>query len=293
VSYDTVEASVESSQPREYGVITHGNVTYRFSLAARDLVVSGVVYPVIAGMRSEQSPAGVGKQSEMKLTMPIDHALCRRYTQNGVPPKVVTCTLYRQQSDLSTEQLWTGNILSMAVNDECTEASFNIRSRAASALLRVLPTVTAGRMCPYVWGDTLCGVDPNGTGPTALPHKVTTTVTAINGRVVRVNLSTIPAADDLREGWATNGYFKDVTSGEIMTILDHTDPSPGVSTLADLTLEAIIAGLAVGSSVEVFAGCPREIVTCSAKFANKQRYGGEPQLPTENPMAPQSYGVPE
>jgi hypothetical protein len=293
VSFDTTEASVQDSQPREYGEIVHGNVTYRFSFASRDLVVGGVIYPAIAGTRGAQSPAGVGKAAEMTITMPIDHAFCRRYTRNAVPPKLVTCTLWRQQSDLTTEQIWTGNILSMSVNDDCTEASFNVRSRAASALLRVLPTVRAGRMCPYVWGDTLCGVDPDGTGPTGLPHKVTTTVTAIDGRIVRVNLSTIPAADDLRDGWATNGYFTDAASGEIMTILAHDDPSPGVSTLADLTLEAVISGLAVGSSVEVYAGCPREIVTCSAKFANKQRYGGEPQLPTKNPMAPQSYGVPE
>jgi hypothetical protein len=291
MSYDTTEASIQDSQPREYGQIVHGNVTYRFSLSARDLVVGGVIYPAIAGTRGAQSPAGVGKHAEMSLTIPIDHAFCRRYTRNAVPPKLVTATLWRLQSDDTTEQIWTGNILSMSVNDDCTEASFNIRSRAASSLLRVLPTVLVGRMCPYVWGDTLCGVDPNGTGPTGLPHKVTTTVTAIDGRVVRVNLSTIPAADDLREGWATNGYFKDVASGEIMTVLKHDDPSPGVSTLADLTLEAIISGLVVGSSVEVVAGCPREIVTCSEKFANKQRYGGLPQLPTENPFVPQSFGV--
>ena len=291
MTFDTLEASVQDSQPREYGEITHGSVSYRFSFADRDLVVGGVIYPAIAGSRGDQSPAGVGKQAEMTLTLPIDHAFCRRYTRNAVPPKLVTCTLYRQQSDDSTEQIWTGNIISMSVNDDCTEASFNIRSRVASRLLTVLPTVRAGRMCPYVWGDTLCGVDPNGTGPTALPHKVTTTVTAIDGRVVRVNLSTIPAADPLRDGWATNGYFKDVASGEIMTILDQADLSPGVSTIADLTIEAVIAGLTVGSSVEVFAGCPREIITCGEKFDNQKRFGGLPQMPTANPFTPQSFGV--
>lgn len=291
MSFDTLEASVQDSQPREYGVITHGNVTYRFSFADRDMLVSNVLYPAISGHRGEQALAGVGQPKEMALTLPIDHAFCRRYTRNAVPPKLVTCTLWRQQSDGTSEQIWTGNILSMSVNDDCTEASFNIRARAASALLRVLPTVRAGRMCPYVWGDTLCGVDPNGTGATGLPNKVTTTVSAINGRVVRVDLPTIPAADSLRSGWATNGYFKDVTSGEIMTVLDQADISPGVTTFANLTLEAIISGLVVGSSVEVYAGCPREIVTCSAKFANKQRYGGFPQLPIANPFTPQSFGV--
>lgn len=291
MSFDGQEASVQDSQPREYGVITHGNVTYRFSFADRDMVVSGVLYPAIAGSRGSQSLAGVGKPAEMTITLPIRHAFCRRYTRNAVPPKLVTCTLYRQQSDGSTAQLWSGNILSMKVNDDCTEASFNVRSRAASAFVRLLPTVRAGRMCPYVWGETLCGVDPEGTGATGLPNKVSATVVAINGRVVRVNLSTIPAADPLRTGWATNGYFKDVASGEIMTVLDQTDTDPGITTFADLTLEAIIAGMTVGSSVEVFAGCPREIVTCSEKFANKQRYGGDPQLPIANLFATQGSGV--
>lgn len=291
MSFDTTAASVQDSRPREYGAITHGSITYRFSFAEREVVVGGVVYPAIAGMRGPQAPAGVGKPNEIILTLPINHALCRRWTLNATPPRAPECTIWRLESDGNTDQIWSGRLISMSVNDDCTEASFNIRSRVAGRLLVVLPTVSAGRMCPYVWGDTLCGVDPNGTGPTALPHKVTTTVVSINGRELRVDLSTIPAGDDLREDWAANGYLKDVASGEIATILTHTDPNPGLTTFADLTLDGVIAGMTVGSSVEVYAGCPREIVTCSAKFANKQRYGGFPQLPIANPFTPQSWGV--
>lgn len=291
MSFDSLEASVQDSQPREYGQIVHGNVTYRFSFADRDLVVGGVIYPAIAGMRGPQKPAGVGNATEMILTLPIDHAFCRRYTANGVAPKVCLCTIWRQQSDGSTDQLWIGQILSMSVDDENTEASFNVRSRGASALNRRLPTVSAGRMCPYVWGEALCGVDPNGTGRTGLPNKVTTTVLAIDGRTIRVDLSTIPAADPLREGWASNGSFKHVLSGEIMTVLSQDDESPGASTIAKVTLDSTIYGMKVGDSVEIEAGCGRDIVTCSAKFGNKQRFGGFPQLPTANPFVPQSFGA--
>lgn len=290
-AFDQLEASGERSKPREYATISYGSTNHYISFADRDLVIGGVVYTATAASRGELTPAGVGKQTEMTITLPIDHAFCRRYVANGIPPKVITCTVSRQQADLSTQQIWNGNITSMSVDDDCTEASFRIRPRAAEQLLRVLPTVSAGRMCPYVWGDTLCGVDPLGTGPTGLPHRVVTTVFSVNGREVHANLASIPAADPLRVGWATNGYLKHVPSGEIMTVLKHEDPSPGVSTLAYLTLDALVYGMNIGDSIEVYAGCPRTIVICSAKFANKQRYGGDPQLPRENPMAPASFGV--
>jgi hypothetical protein len=284
-------ASSESSQPREYGVIAYGTTNHYFCFADRDMVVSGIVYPAIAGARGELAPAGVGKPTEMVLTLPIDHAFCRRYTANVVPPKVITCTLSRQDG-ANTEQIWTGNITSMSVDDDCTEASFRVRSRAAEQLLRVLPTVTAGRMCPLVWGlSSLCGVDPDGTGPTGLPHKIVTTVLSVNGREVHATLAAIPAADPLRDNWATNGYLKHVPSGEIFTILKHEDPSPGVSTLAYLTLDAVVFGMNLGDSIEVYAGCPRIITTCNAKFANKKHFGGFPQLPTKNPIVP--FGVTE
>src|SRR6184192_4063576 len=108
-----IAASSEASQPREYGSITYGSTTHNFCFADRDMVVSGTIYPVIAGARGEWVPAGIGHEAEMVLTLPIDHAFCRRYVANAVPPKLITCTIWRQDG-AATDQIWNGNITSMS-----------------------------------------------------------------------------------------------------------------------------------------------------------------------------------
>jgi hypothetical protein len=291
VSFDSLESSVEQSQPREYFTITHGTTTYNNAFASRDLVIGGTIYTAIAAARGELNPAGAGKVTELMLTLPIDHAFCKRYTQQGVPPKIITVVVSRQQSDNSTDQIWAGYVHSMSVDDNCTEATFRCSSRAIESTLRVVPTIAAGKTCPLIWSSARCGVVRSGTGPTGLSHVTTVTVIAVNGRDVQVDLTAIPAADALRSGWATGGELKHIASGEIMTIRTQTDFSPGVSTLATLSLQAQIIGMGVGDSIEVAAGCSREIFTCNAKFGNKQRFGGFPALPTQNPFTPQSWGV--
>lgn len=40
----------------------------------------------------------------------------------------------------------------------------------------------------------------------------------------------------------------------------------------------------VGSSINVYAGCPHSIDFCNRKFLNAVNFGGFPQVPTNNPF---------
>jgi hypothetical protein len=289
-AYDTAEASVEDSQPRELVSISinDGVTVYRHTSSVRDIVYGGNTYTAIPIERGPVTVTMPDKEEDCVLTLPIDHALARRYTKYGTPPKKIAVTIYRQNGGI-TEQIWGGEISSMSC--EGRVASFRIPSRAGQWMLRPIPAFTASRACPFFVFDSNCGVSRTGSGPSGLPHKVTTTVLYVNGRDVRVDLSTITASDPLRSDWAEEGELLHVTTGERMTVYKQTDLGPGVSTVADLQLQAPIVGLAIGDSVEVYAGCPLDITTCNDKFDNKEAFGGLPQLPKKNPFTPAGWGV--
>lgn len=290
MTYASAEASVQDSEPRERFVISvnDGATVYRHTSATRDTTYDGDYYTTIALDRGAVAITMPGELQDLTLRLPIDHPLVKRWPQLGVPPMKVELTVYRDNGG-ETRTIWYGEILSM--RSRRGTAEFRVPSKVGEWMMRPIPALVASRSCPFFVGDTNCGVDMTGAGPTAVPHRVVTTVTYVNGRDVRVNLSTIPAADPLREGWCEGGRIKHVATGEWMTIHTQTDLNPGTSTVADLRMQLPIPGLKVGDSVEVYASCRLDITTCRVKFDNKQRFGGAPQMPLKNPFTPQGWGI--
>lgn len=290
------EMSAEDSQPREFLDITHGTTTHRIACGTRDLAVGADVYGAIPSARGDLGVATVGNPKELSLTLPSDHALVRRYSALGCPPRTITVTLWRKQLRSGEIRVaFTGEIDSMGYDNDGIEATFRIRERASLALLRAVPNAVASRTCQNALYDSGCKVDRNGIGPTVLNFKVPATVLHVNGREVRVDLGHL-----LRNGdWAKGGELV-VTSGtalgEPMTIETQTDLNPGFSAVATLALQAPIYGLKVGDTVDVFAGCDFSIDGphgCGPKFDNKDNFKGFPQLPARNPHIPTKLVVPE
>lgn len=293
MSADTIEASEQDSSPRELIDIVHGTVAYRITFADHDLADGTNVYTATPGARGEIGVVGVGNtQKEMTLTLPIDHALARRYLAQGNPPKLITVTVRRKyypSGDI--EQQWVGEITSMGCSDDGTQAVFRVVARAGKALLRVIPNVTAGRTCPHPLYGAMCKISRTGSNPDAIPYRFTTTVMFVSGREVRVDLTNVPAANVNRASWLRAGEFTHSASGEIMTILEQEDLTPGFSTVAKLTLESNVYGMAVGDTVVLQAGCSKEIAMCHSKFGNRQRFGGFNRLPKrQNIHMPQNNG---
>lgn len=292
MSFDDDEASTQDSEPREFFEISinSGVTVYRHALGTRDMAVDAVLYTAIASERGEIGVNKSGDGKELTLTLPIDHPLAQRYTQNGVPPKKITLSLWRRQSGGAVERQFVGDITSMSVDDENTLAVFRVPSRAGETQLRVIPNVVLGKKCPHVLGDTMCRLDFAGSSPSGVPHRVTTTVQHVNGREVRVDLVGVTASDDYRETWAVHGQLHHIASGERMTIISQTDQNPGVSTVATLSMQAVIAELKIGDTVEIFVGCDWLIETCHLKFNNRHNFAGAELLPDANPFIPGSTG---
>lgn len=284
MSFYDDQASAEANQPREFYVIEVGDpavTTYRVASGNRDLVVNidgmtSVVHEAIAVARTDVGVPSSGQSKDLTLTLPVDHALVKRYLLQGVPPKVVNVRVYELQVVSGEfEQIWVGKVTSMSVEGEV--AKFRIPSRMTETMLRVLPTITAGKQCPHILYDDLCQVSRTGSHA-GLAHKVTTTVIYVNGRDVRVDLGSTS-----RNGtWSENGEVYHQATGERMTVRSQTDLNPGVSAVADLSMQSQIPELKVGDTVEIYAGCTKLIGVCHARFGNRYHFGGFNRMPSKN-----------
>ncbi len=279
-SFRDLEASIESSQPREYCRIAYGTTEHLIAFADRDIVTAeGKIYKAVAADRGQIAVAGAGKSTALELTLPLDHAFVKRYLSQGTPPRLITFTLWRQQADGSVEQQFVGEITSMNVDDDNTSAVFRVPSRASESLLRVIPNVTCGKTCPHMLFDSMCKVE-RVLGTTYF----STTVTSKTGREIRLSLAA--PFGPYRSDWAEGGEVHHPSSGERMTVIDQADDNPGVLTTTTLTQQAPIVEMKVGDTVEVYAGCDHTLETCVNKFNNRQNFGGLPHMQKANPFVP-------
>jgi hypothetical protein len=269
--FETAEASIQDSAPREFFDIALPTVTYRVASGNRDLNIGGLIYTAIPVARGEISVDTAKSRRELELSLPINHAVAQRWTLQGLPPAQITVTAWRLQDGAGEyERVWLGRIIAMTADGVI--AKFRVTSRAGEVALRQVPNVTIGKSCPIRLYGSLCGIDRNS-------FKITPSMISLNGRIVRVDMGASHGVD-----WAEGGEFKHVPSGERVTIREQADVSPGVSTTADLTLRWAIPGMQLTDAIEIYAGCKRDETTCNTKFANRQNYRGLPEIPAASPL---------
>ena len=115
--------------------------------------------------------------------------------------------------------------------------------------------------------DTFCATDG---GPTKTAYKLTTTITAVDSKGVVLTSTDFGLQDD---GYYTRGYIQ---WGEYFRmIVDHTGNN--------ITIRFSLPGFATGQSIDAYAGCDRQLITCRDKFNNILNFFGHPWIPTDNP----------
>lgn len=263
----------------------HGAVKHRITFATHDVVYESAIYKTTGGRRGPLPVPQINKETELEIVLPINHALTRRYLRNLIPPQRIEILIRRLYEDGSIETIFVGEIRSLSIDDDNVEATFRAPTIANDAARRLLPVLSIGRGCPYRLYGPGCLVDENGSA-NGLAFKVQTSVMHVDGRDVRVDLSSTARNGD----WAKGGRLH-VVNGEAETeqvaIRSQMDLNPGSSSVAVLTLAHVIPGLKIGDTVEVLAGCDHTINGthgCHAKFDNKDNFGGSPNMPSDNPF---------
>lgn len=168
----------------------------------------------------------------------------------------------------TAETLWIGKIAKPQFDGPMIDAQC---VHILSELGRSTPTWKIQPYCNYQIYSTPCGVDPEA-------HTVEGTVDAIDG--TSLTLSGLPvdrAADYFAYGRV---YFGAGATYESRSIYGSTAVVAGVVTL---TIDLPFRALAVAAEVSLRPGCDGQSSTCTAKFDNHARFGGEEYTPAGNP----------
>jgi uncharacterized phage protein (TIGR02218 family) len=129
-------------------------------------------------------------------------------------------------------------------------------------------------------GETRCGVNLAGTsvGGTAITQ--TGTLSASTSTTLAVAGLTAP------DGYFTGGIAK-ITSG----------PNAGIERIVKSHVGSAIVvrasfpfAIGTGTTIEIQAGCDRSVATCRAKFANANRFQGEPDIPGNDAVTRRGRG---
>lgn len=276
MTYIEDEGGTETSQPREAIEIRHGLTVYRIATGTRDVIINGNTFKAGPASREKIQVVVLKQDRDFSIQLPTTHPFAQRYNRGGIPPKNITCALYRKQlRSGENERIRFGEITSCSiaggVGAGAHTASFLVVEKPMLAMKRELPSIPVGRACPYTLYEAGCRV-------ARASFRVATTVASHDGaRVTVATMSGHPSQ------WARAGELLHLPTGERMTISDQTG--------SVITIQLPIFELKDGDAVHVFAGCNNAIPDCRDKFDNLANYGGEPLLPKGDVYLPNGYGT--
>jgi len=260
MSYTAIEQSSSSGHPLYLFRFSLGESLWLYTSADHKVVKEEEEYIPVYIKGGKITRTGDIKKNnidiEMASTNPV--ALCFLPGWTG---GIMSITVYRHHyEDNEFSVQWKGRVVSCKWSGSSArlncESTFTIFQRAG--LRRVYQPG-----CPHVLYGPGCNVN-------SASYRVAGTVAAASGKTV-----TITGLSGYSAGWFAGGIVKFGNdrrliiwnSGNNLSVLDA------------------IPNLIVGSAVELWPGCARDMGTCLSKFNNLDNFGGLPFLPNRNPFS--------
>lgn len=285
MTYLGKEESLEDGQPIELYLFSNKEETFAYT-SGPDPVVFGLnTYQPLAISRTDPNLEDVTTARNLGVKVPITEPFARRYL-NFVPASLDTCIVYRQHSTdggaPETIQFFTGEVTNVTFKKN--EATINVQNVGA-ILERLVPQQTCRNGCNHILYDTKCAVTENS-------FRITTTVTGISsdGLTITVDADTNTFPSTGLQLSAQLSADSDFLLGGLLE-RDGGNENRMVRATADQTGDIIectiifpFQTLALGTQLQLFAGCDHQFSTCTDKFSNTERYGGFPFIPLKNPF---------
>lgn len=269
-SFDTLESSLQDSEPIEVYRIGFGATTYRFTSSQSSVTIGSETFEPIPIQRSEVVQSKEREATNLTVTMPGDEEFPRNYL-NIAPGRTATLTVLRVQPNESPTfatqaLLFKGTVSAVNYSDDGFTAQLVTRSIEFSKAKNV-PRFTFMGMCNNFLYDPFCKVDPASFDAlgTCSAGGATTTLT-------------VAAAAGEADGYWTGGYITPTTGvNDFRMILAHSGDQ--------ITILLPFATDVTGENVQLFAGC-NHILTgdCATKFDNVENFGGFHFVPNKNPF---------
>lgn len=294
---------------------THGSKQWFFTSARKAVTHNeNTYYPVRGLSRGNIEDADIDK-CEVELTFPHPYPLFNdaddSFTQvflNKIYLESVHFTLI-ELDGADSLVLFKGRVTQPKFDDRDNTMTL-ICSTAESFMRRNILTRKFQRTCPNNIYDKFCGLDFN-------EWAFEVTITAVNGLDITYTVNPTQVVDELgnpvfEQVPVLDEFGQPVLDGEGKPTYTDGDPvmevksypagwlnrgvlkKDGVFTFivgnssnGNARLYRQHIGLEVGDVVLPAPGCDQSHKTCHEKFNNRLRYGGHPNMPTENPLETQ------
>lgn len=272
---------------------THGSKQWFFTSARKAVTYNDVIYYPVRGLsRGNIEDADIDK-CEVELTFPHPYPLFNdaddSFTQvflNKIYLESVYFTLIELDAGESLV-LFKGRVTQPKFSDRDNTMTL-VCSTAESFMRRKILTRKYQRTCMNNIYDKFCGLDFN-------EWSFEVTVTAIDGLNISYTVNTTQVIDENDNPVFENGDpVMEVKTYPARWLNRGVLQKDGVFTFitgneanGSIRLYRQHIAMEVGDVVRVAPGCDQSHKTCHEKFNNHLRYGGHPNMPTENPLETQ------
>lgn len=284
MAYEPFETSVEDGQPIELFRFSNLEESFTYTSGPNEVLFQSETYVPIPISRTDPDLEQIQTRRNLIVKVPIDNLFAQRYVVT-VPASIDDFELYRRHSTdggtPETIQFFSGRVTNVAFSDN--EAQINIQNFGAT-LERLCPQQTSRNPCNHILYDSHCAVDED-------QFRITGVVTAISSDGLTITLdtgtNTIPdtslqlSAQITADADFFNGGF--IRRGGIEHRMVRTT-NDLTGNVAEFTILFPMQTIAVGTALDLFAGCDHQLPTCTTKFTNTPKYGGFPFIPLKNPF---------
>ena len=266
MTYESLETSVETSQPVELYTIALGSTFWYYTSGAVSVVIGGTTWLPLSISRTSQQQSQEDQDQQVEVTLPASTPVVRFFVAS-VPGQEVEITVERIQALDGTQTrmvMYAGVVQSVTFENGATTAVLSVVT-AQSAFSKAIPRDVYSAVCNHVLFDARCGL-------AEASWRVTAEVLSIVGNVIEIDGLSSEA-----DGYYTAGFIELIGSApDFRVILAHA---------TDFATVALPFGTSpLGNLVRVYAGCAHDPTTCQAKFNNLINFGGFPFVPTKNPF---------
>lgn len=269
MAFNIFESSRTKSRPYYLYLIRYGagmNDYYAFTDNELPVTLNGVAYSVRQITHGDVSTTGSLDKSTVELMTPKTNELFDLFRIYPPSYRVQLSIMKGHNGDAASEAktIWSGRILAMSVRgSEC--------SYSCEPILTTMKRPGLRRNWQYGCPHPLY---LEGCFASKAAAKRTGTVAAIAGATVTLNNGWNGALDAAK----FIGGFVEISAASAVarTILRVNGNA--------LVLAGPTTGLAVGSGVSIYPGCAHNMDDCKNVHNNLVNYGGQPWIPTSNPI---------
>jgi len=239
---------------------------FAYTDAEQPITFAGTTYAPIPIQRGTIVASGTLDKSKMSINVPHDTEIADLFKVSP-PSSVVAVTLFQgHEADGEFLAVWTGRVLSCG--REKTQA--NLTCEPVSTSMR-RPGLRRRYQygCPHALYGDKCKAN-------RAAFTVTTTPTGVSGATIAFAGGWQGAFDKANflgglAEWETD-------EGVELRTIQRVDADANL-----ILLNGKVGGLLPGTVIKLSLGCDHQMTGC-AVFANLPNYGGQPWIPTKNPL---------